>query len=398
MAQELTPPETLTPPEAVEAVAPEQAGGMVKIDKAQLPALEQRADTFIGDILKLEAQSDDFRQRLDAIHSMGNEESRAAAAVSSRFMDRPAKASDMLKESNVGRGLSELRRIVEDLDPATQGDLFTPRKILGIIPGGNKLREYFMRYESSQKNIGAILDTLYRSQDELKKDNASLEQEKVNLWNTMQALQQYVIIGKTIDERVSSRIAQLEVTDPEKARVVRDELLYAVRQKVQDLLVQQAVCIQGYLALDMVKKNNLELIKGVDRASTTTVMALRTAVIVAQALANQKLVLDQISAMNATTSSLIESTAKMMQRQSDTVAQQAMSTSVDLEKLKSAFNSIYGAMDSFSEYRGKALESMGKTIEVLSTETDKAQKYLNRARGEGVAAELGKAQAIGFKI
>ena len=44
-----------------------------------------------------------------------------------------------------------------------------------------------------------------------------------------------------------------------------------------------AVTVQGYLALDLVKKNNVERVKGVDRASTTTGSALRTAVTVGAA-------------------------------------------------------------------------------------------------------------------
>ncbi len=102
---------------------------------------------------------------------------------------------------------------------------------------------------------------------------------------------------------MDDRISSIESSDRNKARVVKEEMLFYVRQKVQDLLTQQVVNIQGYLALDMVRHNNLELIKGVDRATTTTVAALRTAVIVAQALTNQKLVLDQITALNTTTSS-----------------------------------------------------------------------------------------------
>jgi uncharacterized protein YaaN involved in tellurite resistance len=68
-----------------------------------------------------------------------------------------------------------------------------------------------------------------------------------------------------------ARPAELQGQDPEKARVVREEMLFYLRQKVQDLQTQLAVSIQGYLALDVVRKNNLELIKGVDRASTTTI-------------------------------------------------------------------------------------------------------------------------------
>ncbi len=45
-------------------------------------------------------------------------------------------------------------------------------------------------------------------------------------------------------------------------------------------MTQLAVAVQGYMALDLIRRNNLELIRGVDRAQTTTVAALRTAVIV----------------------------------------------------------------------------------------------------------------------
>ena len=54
-----------------------------------------------------------------------------------------------------------------------------------------------------------------------------------------------------------------------------------------------------------------------------------TAVIVAQALANQKLVLDQITALNTTTGNLIESTAAMLKKQTRRDPEQASSATVD---------------------------------------------------------------------
>jgi uncharacterized protein YaaN involved in tellurite resistance len=255
---------------------------------------------------------------------------------------------------------------------------------------GSRLRDYFMRYESAQGNINAIVNTLYKSQDELRKDNAALEQEKVHLWEVMQKLQQYIYVGKGLDTQLSARVAELEVEDPEKARVVREEMLFAVRQRVQDLLTQLAVSIQGYLALDMLRKNNFELIKGVDRATTTTVSALRTAIIVAQALANQKLVLDQINALNSTTGSLIESTSAMLRSQSADIGQQAASSTVSLEKLQTAFGNIYAAMDQMAEYREAALVAMKQTIDSLTTEIEKSKTYVDRIRDEQARAATAK--------
>src|SRR5579875_1411308 len=119
-----------------------------------------------------------------------------------------------------------------------------------------------------------------------------------------------------LDDALTEKIEVIEDSDPDKAKTMKEDVLFYVRQKQQDLLTQLAVSVQGYLALDLVRKNNIELIKGVDRAQTTTVAALRTAVIVAQALANQKLVLDQINALNATTNQMILSTSEMLRQQS----------------------------------------------------------------------------------
>ena len=184
---------------------------------------------------------------------------------------------------------------------------------------------------------------------------------------------------------LGKKIGELEATDPEKARVVKEELLFYVRQKNMDFLTQLAVNIQGYLALDMIRKNNLELIKGVDRATTTTIAALRTAVMVSQALSSQKLVLDQINALNSTTSSLIESTSVLLKRQTAQVHEQASGSSVDLEKLQKSFNHIYETMQAIDVFKVKALGNMQQTLHVLTQEVDRAQTYLDRANRQTVS-------------
>ncbi len=396
---ELAPPETLNVPEAVKPVEIQAADGLVKLKPEQLEELADRADDYVQDVMKFDVQSEEFKARSNAVSELGNAEARQAASVSNRMMERPLAASKGLQDGNspVSRSLTALRRTVEDLDPSKQGDLFAPKKLFGLIPFGDKLRDYFMRYESAQTNLNKILEGLYHGQDELRKDNAAIDQEKVNLWGAMQALQGYVYVGKQIDAKLAAQLNELKTSDPEKARVVQDELLFYTRQKVQDLLVQLTVSIQGYLALDLVRKNNLELIKGVDRATTTTVTALRTAVMVAQALANQKLVLDQINALNATTSSLIESTSKMLLGQSDAIAKQSVNTTIGVDSLKAAFENIYAAMDNMSHYKAAALESMQQTVSVLSQEVDKSKQYLDRAQSQ-TRQEAAKPLGEGYKI
>src|SRR4029077_3905489 len=273
--------------------------------------------------------------------------------------------------SQVASSLVKLRRTVQDLDPAKQGLLHgTERKLLGVIPFGNALRDYFHKYESGQANINAIINALYSGQDELRKDNASIEQEKINLWAIMQRLQQYDYMTKKLDSAVSQQVTSIQATDPERAKVLQEDVLFNVRQKDQDILTQLAVSVQGYLALDVIRRNNVELIKGVDRATTTTVSALRTAVIVAQALANQKLVLSQITALNTTTGNLIESTSELLKEQTGKVYDQAASSTINLQQLQKAFDNIYATMDSIDTFKLQALDSMKQTIDGLTIEVN----------------------------
>ena len=384
---ELTPPESLTPPSPVTAIEPERAEGLVKLQPAKIEELDKKVDEFVNLILREQTQSEAFKTKISGVHTLANEEIRAAANISNRLLQQPVRAmnSGLFDEgSTISKSLVDLRRKIEELDPTRKANLLQPKKLLGLIPWGSSIQDYFRQYESAQSHLDAIIKSLYNGQDELRKDNAAVEEEKVNAWRIMERLEQYVYVGKKIDAAISAKLGELETSDPEKARVMKEELLFYVRQKVQDLLTQLAVTVQGYLAMDMVRKNNLELIKGVDRATTTTVSALRTAVITAQALANQKLVLDQIGALNTTTSNLIEGTSSLMKQQAGKIHEQATSAAVDLDRLQLAFQNIYQTMDMVSNYKVQALDNMQKTVDVLTHEVDKSRAYLDRVRGEQV--------------
>ena len=373
----------LEAPKPVAPVAATQAEGSVPLSDTDRAKLDAMVASYLDSVSSLDTHSQAFSDKVKDIAKLGDDDIRASAAVSNRLLDKPLAAMQnggLTEASTVSQSLLALRRQVEDLDPATQGDLLSPRKLLGLIPFGDRLRDYFDTYRSSQHQLDAIITALYHGQDELQRDNAAIEQEKVNLWSVMGRLRQYAYLAKQLDDALTAKIASIEVTDPDRARVLKEDLLFYVRQKQQDLLTQLAVSIQGYLALDVIRRNNLELIKGVQRATTTTVSALRTAVIVAQALADQKLVLDQITALNTTTSNLIESTSKLLRQQSTDINEQAASSTVELDKLQAAFQNIYATMDEIDTFKVAALDSMQKTVTALSQEITKSQAYIDRVR------------------
>lgn len=376
---------TLTPPDPVPAISVDRASGLVPVAAEKRTALDGKVDGFIDELIALDAKSPEFGQKVDQITNMGRKEIMSAAGMSNRFLDRPVRAMD--QESGVGANLAELRRTVEDLDPGKKGKL-SGRKLFGIIPVfGNKLKNYFDSYTSAQGHIQAILARLSSGKDELLMDNAAIDVERTKLWEAMGNLEQMIHIAKTLDTQLEEKAADLDATDPEKAKAVRETALFYVRQRTQDLLTQMAVSVQGYLALDLVKKNNVELVKGVDRASTTTVGALRTAVTVAQAMTNQRLVLGQITALNATTAGIIDSTGQLLRENTAQIHEQAASSTIPMETLQRAFQNIYDTMDEVDNFKVRALESMKQTVTVLSDEVEKSKGYIARAEGQAQAAK-----------
>jgi len=373
----------LTPPDPVPDVKPEKASGLVPVSEEKKTALQEKVDGFVNELVALDANSPDFGKKVDQITNMGRKEIMAASQMSNRFLDRPVRAMDA--DSGVGADLTELRRTVEDLDPGRRGKM-TGRKFLGIIPFGNKLKNYFDSYTSAQGHIQSILARLSSGKDELLMDNAAIDVERQKLWEAMGNLEQMIHIARTLDGDLEEKAAELDATDPEKAKAIRETALFYVRQRTQDLLTQMAVSVQGYLALDLVKKNNVELVKGVDRASTTTVGALRTAVTVAQAMTNQKLVLGQITALNETTAGIIDSTGQMLRDNTAKIHEQAASSTIPMETLQRAFQNIYDTMDEVDTFKLRALDSMKQTVETLTTEVEKSKGYIARAEGQAQAA------------
>jgi len=371
----------LTPPPPVPAVTPQTAAGMVKLTSDETAKLDAQVVQFAHDLIGLPVHSDDFKTRVSAISAMGDREIQRSASLSNRLLQRPVRAMStgiFDGSSDVAKQLVALRGVVERLDPASQGDLLAPHKLLGLIPFGSKIADYFRSYESSQHQLNAIIEGLYASRDQLMRDDADLDQERENQWNLMGTLEQYAYLAKKVADAVEAQIAS--VTDPERAKILKEDVLFYARQKQQDIATQQAVNVQGYLALDLIRKNNDELIKGIDRATTTTVSALRTAIIVAQALTNEKLVLDQIQALNQTTDKIIADTASMLKQNTERVFEQASSATVNVDVLKQAFADTKAAIDGVSAYKEKALVSFQQTVAALQPMIDESKRYIAEHR------------------
>ncbi|MFD4915631.1 toxic anion resistance protein [Streptomyces virginiae] len=390
-----TPPEDtsfrLSPPEPVAPVRREQASGLVPLQDGVREEMARRAGEYVGSLAGIDARSPEFAQRIGEMTGLGAGDIRSAAQQSNRMLERAVRSlvSDGGgdAQARVAGSLVELRRTVEDLDPR-DAPAKGARKLLAKLPGGNRFRDHVAKYASSQATLNKIVGSLRSGQDELRRDNAALHTERSRLWETMGKLQEYAVLTEALDGAVEQRIAEVEHTDPGAADALRADLLFPVRQKHQDLLTQLAVCAQGYLAMDVVRRNNDELIKGVDRAATTTVSALRIAVMLASALDNQRKVIEQVGALRGTTEELIRGNAEMLSTQSGEIQRIAADPAVGVETLRTAFAQIYRTLDAIDTFKVQATQNMAATVESLAGELQSASAHLARARG-GAALEGG---------
>lgn len=382
---EIDSPLVLEPPTPVTEVTihePEKVGGMILVDADAKQKHAETADKFLDELLETPLQSPEFQTKLAQLTRLGEGTMQQAGDASNRMLNRPASAlaaSGADPASRTGNTLVELRQIVTELDPKRH-DLSGTRRFLKFLPGGSAVQRYFMKYESAQQQLDAITKALKGGQDDLRQDNAAIQTERDALWAAMGQLANYAVLAGALGDGLEQRIASLRNQGkPDDASTLEGEALFYVRQRHQDLMTQMAVSVQGYLALDVVKKNNAELIKGVDRALGTTLGALRVAVIVAQALAQQKIVLAQIDALNSTTADMIVSTSELLRTQGVAVHQNAAKATIDPAKLQQAFDNVFQAMDEIDRFKAEAAQSMKQTVQVLEGQVNRSREQLERS-------------------
>jgi uncharacterized protein YaaN involved in tellurite resistance len=250
------------------------------------------------------------------------------------------------------------------------------------------LNKYFARYQKADIVIAAIIHSLDEGGAQLKRDTTTLSHDQETLNSSLDKLTKAIQLGQLLDQKLSNAL-DTQITDKDHFNFVEQELIFPLRQRIQDLQQQLAVTQQGIIAIEILIRNNRELIRGVDRAKNVSVTALQIGVAVALALVNQRIVLKKITALNVTTSDIIAGTAQMLRKTGAEIHKQASSTILDMEKLEQAFNDVKAAMDDIASFRQKALPQMAQNILRLDQLTaDQAKTIDKMERGDKAQAKI----------
>ena len=362
-------------------------------ERAIDPELEAMAGRFVEDILAENDEESIARQRR-AVDEMGLELQQQAAHRSAMLQTPLRQLAHQGDEGGpVAKALVDLRGRMEGLDPARHR--LAPSaldRVMALIPGvDSRLQRYFQKFENAQQALDAIIDELKGGRDMLHRDNVTLSDDQQALNKILAELNRQIALGRLIDSRLQDEIAARDADDPRR-HFLEEELLFPLRQRIVDLQQQLAVSQQGVLALEVIIRNNRELMRGVDRAINVTVSALTVAVTVAMAMANQRLVLDRIEALNTTTSQMIGGTAKALRQQGVDIQKRASSAMLDMQVLEEAFSEVMGAIDDLSSYRQEALPRLDEQIDRLATLAKQGNASIERLR-EGSQSQPQDGQA-----
>ncbi len=371
MAFELSVPD---PKETAKKVSQEMAVEPQVVEAIESTVSEKGNEIMSADLNSFEKR----REIMTAIDNLGKDITKKSATKNEILSKRMVQLSREGSESGeIAKGLEDLSVKMRDLDPS--GVDFAKAGPLGKL--FNPVRRYFEKYKTADQQINSIIESLEKGKKTLESDNITLQIEEQYMRDLTVQLNQQIELAGDLDAYLSNAIEHAKAdpsSDPDRIAFVEEEVLLPLRQKTLDFQQLLTVNQQGIVSMNIIRRNNLELIRAVDRAETVTVSALRVAVTVASALYNQKIVLEKIDSLNKTTNQMIASTSKMLKEQGTEIQKNAMEANINPDMLKEAFQDTIQALDDISTYKQQALPRIKQTIDQFQEIANEGQKYVDR--------------------
>jgi uncharacterized protein YaaN involved in tellurite resistance len=304
---------------------------------------------------------------------------------------RQMEASGFGEGSDVAETLLKLEKTAHDLDPRANlgdaGGLFST--LLEKIPlFGDRMSKYIRKFQSSEALMRTMAEALMAHIDRLARDSIAVEQEKKRAYETLVGLRQFIYAADCLDQRLEEVLPALATQEPERARAIREHVLLEVRQKRIMLRKSLGVFMMGFMVFDNVLRNNRDLIRVLETARHNTMAMISIGFAAAVALSNQKKALDFQAAVDSATDDLMTSVAEMNQAQTTQVQKKVIESSVSIQTLQKALETVAATAETASRFRIEALGTMQRNIQVLQRTIDEANKTVEQiaARDAGVLA------------
>jgi uncharacterized protein YaaN involved in tellurite resistance len=379
----------LTPPDEVAAIVPadvpEAVSSVVKLPDADKAKVDKQLDAFVTALLSEDVRTDAFRSKLDSAFSLGRQEIAAVTTLSNSYTKKNFVGEE---DSPAYKAISEMRSLFDELNPAKQGDLFTPTKFLGIeIPFANKLKKYLRKYESAETQFAKMHENIMGAKTEVERGVSELGTVRTKLWEGLEKLEKVVYFITKLDERITAEVETLKLTQADRARALEQEVLYYVRQNVGDVRAAQALTINAYDVFGELRKTGRETINGCDRVATLGMAALSIGVTMAKATGVQIKTQAMLTQSKKSVEDLISATGKALNDHVKATVEFSSNPMLGVQTLQNMFDQTAEAMDTLEAFRSNALEVQRTNNQMLGGLITKQMERLGNDRKAAAVAD-----------
>lgn len=296
-----------------------------------------------------------------AIDGIAEEEIKGVVNLS-KMLNTPLAnlSSDNSEGNKISTTIVNLKGQIEEINPAkvNLASGFFGR-LLESITGKTAISKYFKKFETYSQAINGIIETLEEGGASLQEENAIFLQDKTKLIEFTKRMKEKLEILNHTSFKLNNIIEQEK--DEDQKRFLIQDVDYTLQQQTMDLQQMVLTSAQGVMALDVLIKNNRELITSIKRIKNVVMVALNIGVMVSIGLANQKRVLDTTKSITNATNEIITANAEMLQTQGLEIHKQASSNILDMTKLKAAFESTLKTIEEAETFRINSLPEMKKS-------------------------------------
>jgi len=319
-------------------------------------AVEKKATNFLDTLVSKK----DSGKTADIISAIGSSEMKELQTLS-KSLKTPLKNISNPETSIITDNLIKMKSEVEAVSPGKfdlQPGWFV--RMINKFTGNTAIGKYVAKFQTADTVIQAINRSLEVGKVQLKEDNVIFKDDKQRYIDAANNLKEKLDTLLEIDKKIDEELLIME--ESEKKKFLQEEVSFRIKQQIQDLQQTQIVTQQGVIALDILVKNNDELIRSVNRVQNVTMSALSIGATLAVGLANQKKVLDTTNAVNEGTSDLIAANANLLKTQGADIQKQAAGAMLNVEKLQAAISDTIEAIEDVESFKIKALPEMKEAI------------------------------------
>lgn len=240
---------------------------------------------MITDELRLNEKDKEYKK---IVNNFGRETIKKVESTSRSFGSTVNQVANSIDYSDdIERNISNLSEIVKKLDPS--GIDFKMNK--GLF---NPTRRYLRKIKSKESVIRLLVDNLNKKKDILRRDNITLELEIKKLEDIISLLDIEYDNGLKLKNELNEYLNNNSNEDYYVQNIIEP-----LEKKIFDLKQMAIIKEQSVLSLEVICRNNKELIRNLDMIHNVTLEALNTAITISNSLGNQKGISSKISKSDA---------------------------------------------------------------------------------------------------